>query len=144
MLKEFKAFITRGNVIDLAIGIVLGLAFKAIIDAFVGGLINPVIALFGDSSLERLRFTLGTKVVDGETVPNEFVYGGVLDTALSFLIIAAVLFFFVVRPLNRLAERRKAGEVMEPTTRSCPECLSEIPKAARRCSSCTTAIGAAA
>lgn len=144
MLKEFKAFITRGNVIDLAVGIVLGLAFKAIIDAFVGGLINPVIALFGDSSLERLRFTLGTKVVDGETVPNEFVYGGVLDTGLSFLIIAAVLFFFVVRPLNRLAERRKAGEVMEPTTRSCPECLSEIPKAARRCSNCTTAIGAAA
>lgn len=143
MLREFKAFVTRGNVVDLAVGIVIGAAFTAVVQGFVTGLLDPLVALTADSSLGELRFTVGTKVVDGQTVPNEFVYGAALDAALTFLIVAAVLFFLVVRPVNRLQERRKAGETVEPTTRSCPECLSEIPKGARRCSFCAVEVGAA-
>ncbi|HEX9711380.1 MAG TPA: large conductance mechanosensitive channel protein MscL [Actinomycetota bacterium] len=145
MLREFKTFVMRGNVVDLAVGVVIGAAFNSVVQSIVNGLLNPIVALFGASSLNELSFSIGTKVVDGETVNNIFAYGSVLNAALQLVIIAAVLFFFVVKPVNALESRRKSGEeTPEPATRSCPECLSEIPKAARRCSQCASEIGAAA
>ena len=144
MLREFKAFIARGNVVQLAVGVVIGVAFQAIVQSFVNGLINPLIALFGDSSLDELAVTWGSKTVDGETMPNVFAYGGVLDAIIQFLIISAVVFFLIVRPMNILEAKRAAGDTPEPTTRGCPECLSEIPKKARRCSFCTVEVGAGA
>ncbi|HEX9774734.1 MAG TPA: large conductance mechanosensitive channel protein MscL [Actinomycetota bacterium] len=145
MFKEFKAFVMRGNVLDLAVGIVIGAAFTGVVQSVVNGLINPLVAIVGDSSLEQLSFSIGTKTVGGETVPNSFAYGAVLNGALNFLIVAAVVFFLVVKPVNALVARQKRGEeTPEPTTRSCPECLTEIPKKARRCSACTAEVGAAA
>lgn len=143
MLSDFKAFIARGNVVQLAVGVVIGVAFGSVVQTFVNGFLNPLIALFGDASLDRLSFTWGTRTVEGEVVPNVFTYGAVLDAFLQFVLIAAVVFFLVVRPMNRLEERRRTGDTPEPTTRACPECLSEIPKAARRCSSCAIEIGSA-
>lgn len=146
MLKEFRTFVLRGNVVDLAVGVVIGAAFGAIVNGFVSGLINPVIALFGDNGLQQLSFSIGTKAnptPPPETLPNAFQYGLMLHAALNFLLIAAFIFFFVVKPVNALMERFKAEEPTEETTRECPECLSKIPRPARRCMFCTAEVGAA-
>lgn len=132
MVKDFKAFILRGNVIDLAIGVAIGAAFTAVVTSFTANLLTPLLAIPGDkASFAELSFT-----VSG----SEFRYGAVIDAIISFLLIAAVLFFVVVRPVNHLLARRKTEPEVESTTRDCPECLSSIPIGAKRCAFCTASI----
>ncbi len=129
MLSEFKAFVLRGNVIDLAVAVVLGVAFGAVITAFVSDIITPILGVIGGKpNFSQLTFTINGSV---------FYYGSFLNAVIAFLSIAAAIFFFVVKPVNHLKARR-AGEDGPPTTRPCPECLSEIPVAASRCAYCTT------
>ena len=129
-LTEFKNFITRGNVVDLAIAIVLGIAFQQVISAFVSGILTPIIAMiFGDTSFAGLTFSINGA---------QFFYGEFIDSVITFLTVAVALFFFVVKPLNVMAARRAAGQPdPDSDTRDCTECLSAIPKAARRCAYCT-------
>lgn len=132
MLKDFKAFILRGNVIDLAVGVAIGAAFTAVVGSFTKNLLTPLLAIPGDkASFAELSFT-----VSG----SAFRYGAFLDDVVAFLLIAAVLFFLVVRPVNALMARRKTEPDVESTTRDCPECLSSIPVAARRCAFCTATV----
>jgi large conductance mechanosensitive channel len=127
MLKGFRDFILRGNVVDLAIAVVIGIAFNAVVSAFVKDILTPLIAaIFGKPDFAALTFTINS---------SQFAYGDVLDAIISFLAVAAAVYFVVVVPMNKIAARRaKPGEV---TTRDCPECLSTIPRAATRCSFCT-------
>ena len=125
-MKDFKAFILRGNLVDLAVAVVLGVAFGAVVTALVGDLVTPLIAAIGGKpDFSSLTFTIHH---------SRFKYGDFIDALLSFVIIAAVVFFLVVKPVNALLARRKQDE---PTTRPCPHCLSEIPLAATVCSACT-------
>jgi large conductance mechanosensitive channel len=137
MLREFKQFVMRGNVVDLAIAVVIGTAFAAVVAAFVADIITPLIAaIFGKPDFGNLSFTLNK---------STFLYGDFINALITFLSVAAAIFFFVVKPLNVLEARRARGEPTEsPTTRPCPECLSEIPMAAHRCAFCTTEVPAAA
>ena len=129
MLKEFKAFVLRGNVLDLAVAVVLGVAFTAVITALVTDLITPLIAaIFGTHDFSALTFTINGSV---------FRYGAFLNALLSFVIVAAALFFFVVVPANALVQRARREPTPDPTTKKCPECVSEIPIDARRCAFCT-------
>jgi len=126
MLKGFKDFILRGNVIDLAVAVVIGAAFGAVVKAFVDGLLMPLVAaIFGQPDFSSLTFTIGKGV---------FTYGVFLNALVTFLLVAAAIYFVVVMPLNKLAERRARGA--DPTTKECPECLSEIPHKARKCAHC--------
>lgn len=138
MLKEFRAFILRGNVVDLAVGVVIGAAFSAIVNGLVTGLLNPLIAVFGDTGLRDLSFAIG-ETAPG--VPNAFRYGLMLDAIVQFVLIAAAVFFGVVKPLNHLMARMKS-EPADPTTRACPECLGDIPVAATRCRHCAVPVPA--
>jgi large conductance mechanosensitive channel len=134
MLKEFKAFLFRGNVVDLAVAVVIGLAFGAVITALVADIITPLIAaIFGSHDFSALKFTINN---------STFLYGSFINAVISFVLIAAAVFFVVVKPMNAIAARRAKDEPA-PDTRPCPECLSEIPKAARRCSFCTAEVGTA-
>ena len=127
MIKEFRQFLLRGNVVDLAVAVVIGAAFGAVVTAFVADLITPLIAaIFGKPSFSSLTFTING---------SHFLYGDFLNAVLSFVLVAAAIFFVVVKPMNALAARRARAQ--DPTTRDCPECLSEIPLAARRCAYCT-------
>ena len=136
MLKEFRQFIMRGNVVDLAVAVVIGAAFGAVVAAFIADIITPLIAaIFGKPSFASLSFTINN---------STFLYGEFLNAVLTFVTVAAAIFFLVVKPLNTLAARRAAGAPTEsPTTRPCPECLSEIPIAARRCAHCTSQVATA-
>jgi large conductance mechanosensitive channel len=129
-LNEFKNFLSRGNVVDLAIAVVLGTAFGLVIKALVADLLTPIIALiFGQPDFASLSFTLNG---------SHFLYGDFINNLITFVSVAAAIFFFVVKPLNVLAARRAAGRPdPESDTRACTECLSEIPKAAKRCAFCT-------
>jgi large conductance mechanosensitive channel len=128
MLLGFRRFLARGNVVDLAVAVVIGTAFTAVVSSFVADLLTPLIAaLFGEPDFSGLTFT-----VNG----SEFRYGSFLNALLAFLIVAAAIYFVVVGPLERLKSRREAGE--EPAAKDCPECLSEIPYRARRCPNCTS------
>ena len=128
MLQDFKAFIMRGNVVDLAIAVVIGVAFGAVVTAFVEDIITPIIAAIGGQpDFSGLKFTINGSV---------FKYGAFINAVISFVVIAAAVFFFVVKPLMVLAERRKRTELA--VTRKCPQCLSEVPVAARRCAFCTS------
>ena len=130
MLRDFKAFILRGNVIDLAIGVAIGAAFALVVGAFTSGIVTPLLAIPGDTaSFSGYTFTISDSV---------FAYGAVLDAIIQFVITAAVLFFFVVVPVNHLMTRRKTEPDVESTTKECSECLSSIPVAARRCAFCTS------
>lgn len=134
MIKEFRQFLLRGNVVDLAVAVVIGVAFGAVVTAFVADLITPLIAaIFGKPSFSGLTFTING---------SRFLYGEFLNAVLSFVLVAAAIFFVVVKPMNALAARRARAE--DPTTRDCPECLSEIPLAARRCAYCTVELQPAA
>ena len=134
MLRDFKAFILRGNVIDLAVGVAIGAAFATVIDSFTRNLLTPVLAIPGKAaSFGDLDFTISNAT---------FRHGAFIDSVISFLITAAVIFFFVVRPVNTLMNRRRTEPDVESTTRDCPECLSSIPRAARRCAFCTATVGA--
>jgi large conductance mechanosensitive channel len=133
VLKEFREFLLRGNLIEIAVGLVLALAFTAVVTSFVENLITPLIAaIFGQPDFSGLDFEINGSV---------FRYGEFLNAVLAFVLIAAVLFFLVVKPLNALAARRAGDE--EASTRACPECLSDIPAGARRCAHCTAEVGPA-
>ncbi|HUH15444.1 MAG TPA: large conductance mechanosensitive channel protein MscL [Gaiellaceae bacterium] len=128
-MREFKEFLLRGNLVELAVAVVIGVAFAALIDSFVRNLVTPLIAaLGGEQDFSELTFTINESV---------FRYGAFVNALLAFLIIAAVVYFLVVKPVNALMERRKTEEAVDEPTRECPECLSSIPAAARRCAFCT-------
>ena len=149
MIKEFKSFIMRGNAVDLAVGVVMGAAFGAVVNSIVSNLLTPITTIWQDCKIKddpttpvvetcnqfaNLKFSLG-----GST----FNYGNVLNSLISLILIGAAIFFLVVRPLNHLEERRKSQEPEpESPTRPCPECLSEIPREARRCAHCTVEVPA--
>jgi large conductance mechanosensitive channel len=141
LIDEFKAFILKGNALDLAVGVVIGAAFNTVVQSLVADMLTPIISLPGSVDFKDLHFCL--KSVAGKCSAT-FAYGKFLTVLVSFLITAAAVFFFVVRPMNKLRERRKPGEPEEQTTRECPECLSKIPTAAKRCAFCTSKVGAAA
>ena len=131
MIKDFKKFIVRGSTVDLAVAVVIGAAFGTIVSALVKDLITPLIAAIGGQpDFSKLKFT-----VNG----SQFLYGDFINAVLAFVIIAAVVFFFIVQPVNKLMTRIADNkETPEPSTKKCPECLSEVPKAATRCAFCTT------
>jgi large conductance mechanosensitive channel len=133
MLKEFKAFLLRGNIVDLAVAVVIGVAFGAVVTSLVENLLTPLIAaIFGQPDFSQLTFTIND---------STFSYGAFINSVLAFVFIAAAVFFFVVKPINAMVSRGKVPE--DPTTRQCPECLSEIPLAARRCAFCAVEVVAA-
>jgi large conductance mechanosensitive channel len=135
MLKDFRQFILRGNLVDLAVAVVIGAAFGALVTAFVSDFITPLIAAAGGKpDFSSLSFTING---------SRFTYGHFVNALISFLIIAAVVFFFVVRPVNTLLERYKTESAVDEETRKCPECLSEIPGPARRCAFCTAEVAPA-
>lgn len=134
MIKGFREFILRGNVVDLAVAVVIGAAFGAVITAFVQDIITPLIAaVFGQPDFSSLTFTING---------SKFLYGDFINAAVSFFLVALAVYFVVVVPMNKLAERRARGQApADSTTRQCPECLSEIPVAAKRCAFCTSQVG---
>ena len=130
--SEFKQFVLRGNVVDLAVGIVIGVAFAAVVQAAVADLLTPLIAaIFGEPDFSQLSFTING---------SEFKYGHFLNALISFLLIALVVFFFVVKPVNALRSLSQRRESPDPSTHKCPECRSEIPIDARRCAFCTSEV----
>jgi len=131
MWKDFKEFVLRGNVVELAVAVVIGAAFGAVVTAFVRDLLTPLIAIPGSADFASLEFKINGSV---------FRYGDFINQVIAFLAIAASVFFFVVRPLNALMDRMKTGRDVESETRDCPECLSSIPIAARRCAFCTAEV----
>ena len=135
MLRDFKAFVLRGNVVDLAIAVVIGAAFASVVAAFTDGVIDPLLGAFGEADFSDLDWC-----VSGECTADtgtRIQYGAVLTALLNFLITAAVLFFFVVKPVNALMARRRTEPEVDSTTKQCGECLSSIPVAATRCAFCT-------
>jgi large conductance mechanosensitive channel len=134
MLKGFRQFLFRGNVIDLAVAVVIGAAFGAVVAAFVKDLLTPLIAaLVGKPDFSGLYADLNG---------SRFLYGDFINALVSFLLVAAAVYFFVVTPMNAyLAHKRRGEATADPTTKQCPECLSEIPVGARRCAFCTATIG---
>jgi large conductance mechanosensitive channel len=136
MLKEFKTFLLRGNVVDLAVGIVIGAAFGAVVTALVADLITPIIAaIIGKPDFSALTFTINH---------STFRYGSFVNSLIAFISIAAAVFFFVVQPINHLMARRNRDPDPESEMTPCTECLSEIPKLARRCAYCGSPQGASA
>jgi large conductance mechanosensitive channel len=132
ILKEFRAFILRGNLVDLAIAVVIGAAFTTVVNALVRDLITPLIAaIFGEPDFDTLSFTING---------SRFAYGDFLNALLTFVIVAAVVFFLVVKPVNTLMARMRTEPDVDAHTRGCPECLSQIPVAARRCAFCTSEV----
>jgi len=129
MLSGFKQFILRGNVVDMAVGVVVGAAFATVVSAFTRDLLTPLIAaLVGKPDFSAISFTINN---------SQFLIGDFINAAISFLLVAAAVYFFVVTPVNMLVARmRKAPAPADPTTKKCPECLSEIPIDARRCAHC--------
>ena len=133
IVTEFKEFVLRGNVVDLAVAVVIGGAFSKIVTAFVADVITPLIGLPGKVDLSNLNTTIhGAK----------FAFGDFLNTVISFVILAAVVFFLIVKPLNYLMSLRKIETPVTATTRECPECLSSIPLKATRCAFCTAEVAA--
>jgi large conductance mechanosensitive channel len=134
MFNEFKTFLLRGNMVDLAVAVVIGAAFGAVIAALVKDLVTPLIAaLFGKPDFGALTFTMNQSV---------FRYGDFINAVITFVLVAGAVFFFVVVPVNRLLARSRREPPTDPTTRKCPECLSEIPVGARRCAFCTAPVAA--
>lgn len=134
MVKEFRDFVLRGNVIDLAVAVVIGAAFGSVVTALVEDFITPLIAAIGGQpDFSSLDFTINDSV---------FRYGHFINALISFLIVAAVIFFFVVKPMNALLSRYKSAPPEPMTTKQCPECLSDIPLGARRCAFCTSDVSA--
>lgn len=133
MLKDFKKFILRGNVVDLAVAVVIGAAFTAIVTALVKDLITPLIAaIVGEHDFSKLYFTLNG---------SKFMYGDFINAVISFLLVASVVFFLVVQPVNKLVAYGNRNKQSDgPTTKKCPECLSEVPIKASRCAHCTSKI----
>ncbi len=131
MLKGFRQFMLRGNVIDLAVAVVIGGAFGAVVTALVKDLLTPLIAAAGGKpDFSAIAFTMNG---------SKFLIGDFINSIVSFIMIGAAIYFFVVAPVNALMARINRGEAPpDPTTKKCPECLSEVPVAARRCAFCTS------
>lgn len=135
MFSGFRAFLLRGNVVDLAIAVVIGAAFGAVVTALVKDLITPLIAAIGGKpNFATLSFTINK---------SHFLYGDFINAVIAFVIIAAVIYYLVVVPYNRLMARFKTETPVDPTTRECPYCISSIPIAASRCPFCTSEVQAA-
>ena len=135
VLKEFRDFLMRGNIVALAVAFVIGVAFAAVVTSFVDDLVMPVIAMiFGKQDFSDLTFTING---------SHFRYGLFINALISFVISATVVYFFVVKPFSTFLDRYLPKKEIGPT-RSCPECLSDIPAAARRCSFCTSEVEPAA
>lgn len=133
IINGFKQFILRGNVVDLSVGVVIGAAFTGLVNAIVKDLLTPFIgAIAKVPDFSGLKFTING---------SQFLYGDFLNVLISFVIVAATVYFFVVLPVNTLIAKTKREEKQaEPTTKKCPECLSEIPLEAKRCAFCATRI----
>jgi large conductance mechanosensitive channel len=130
MLKGFKQFVLRGNVVDLAVGVVIGASFSNIVSALVKDLLTPFIAAIAKvPDFSGLLFTING---------SKFMYGDFLNALISFLLIALAVYFFVIVPINMLISRSKKEAPADPANKKCPECLSEIPIGAKRCGHCTT------
>ncbi len=128
MLDGFKKFILRGNVVDMAVGVVIGAAFGSVVTELTKAFLTPLIALIvGKPDFSNLKFTVRSTM---------FPIGEFINACISFLLIAAAVYFFVVVPINWLLSRMHKAETSAPTTKKCPECLSEIPIDARRCAHC--------
>jgi large conductance mechanosensitive channel len=133
MLKGFQQFVLRGNVLDLAVAVVIGGAFGAVVAALVKDLLTPLIAaIVGKPDFSAIAFT-----VNG----SQFLIGDFVNSIVSFLLVAAAMYFFVVAPMNAIVARSRRGEAPpDPTTKKCGECLSDVPIAARRCAFCTSVL----
>jgi large conductance mechanosensitive channel len=133
MFKGFREFMFRGNVVDLAVAVVIGGAFGAVVTALVKDLITPLIAaIVGKPDFSAIAFEINA---------SKFLIGDFINALVSFLLVGAAVYFFVILPMNALMARLKRGEVPpDPTTKKCPECLSEIPVAAKRCAFCTSQV----
>lgn len=131
MFNEFKKFILRGNVVDLAVGIVVGAAFTSVVNAFVRDIVNPLVpSTTGQSDLAKRAFTLGS---------HKFLYGDLITNIVSFLIVAAVVFFLVVQPINKLSALAvKDKKSDDDGTKKCPYCLGKVPENATKCQFCTS------
>ncbi|MGA2208693.1 MAG: large conductance mechanosensitive channel protein MscL [Acidimicrobiales bacterium] len=127
VLKEFKDFIIQGDVVMLAVAVVIGLAFQAVVKAFVTDILTPIIGIFGKTNFESLTFT-----IHGST----FLYGDVLNYIITFLAVGAAVFFLVVKPYNAITARTARNAPADD--RACPACLTHVPIAATRCSACTS------
>jgi large conductance mechanosensitive channel len=135
LMGDFKQFLLRGNVVDLAVAVVIGVAFAAVVTSLVENLLTPLIAaIFGQTDFSELTFTINESV---------FYYGLFINALITFVTIAFVVFFFVVKPVNALVSRSRRQPSPDPTTRKCPECLSEIPLDARRCAFCASPVSVA-
>ncbi|MFF3420824.1 large conductance mechanosensitive channel protein MscL [Streptomyces sp. NPDC002698] len=129
-MKGFRNFILRGNVVDLAVGIVIGAAFTAVVNGFVGAFLTPLVGLATGAAgdMSHKSFTVGAA---------RFPYGSFINPAISFLLLATALYFLVVLPINKLHDRLAPHQDVQAPKRDCPECLSPVPAEARRCASCT-------
>jgi len=132
VLREFRSFILRGNLVDLAVAVVIGTAFTAVVNALVKDIVTPLIAAVGgEPNFDNLAFTING---------SRFAYGDFLNALLTFLIVAAVMFFLVIKPVNVLLDQLQTEPEVESPTRACPECLSQIPRPASRCAFCTAEV----
>jgi large conductance mechanosensitive channel len=133
MLKGFRDFIMKGNVVDMAVGVVIGVAFGGVVTALVKDIVTPIIGAFGGTpDFSAISFTVNN---------SKFLVGDFINSLISFLTIAAVVYFAVVLPMNKVMEKMKSGKSLDPTEKACPECPSMIPVKARRCKFCTALVG---
>jgi large conductance mechanosensitive channel len=134
-VQGFKQFILRGNVVDLAVGVIIGASFGTVVTSAVKDIFTPLIsAIFKSPDLSGLKFTING---------SDFMYGNFLNAIIAFLLVAVVVYFFVVTPVNALILKAKSGKEkpVDPTTKKCRECLSEIPIEAKKCAFCTSLLG---
>ncbi len=131
MLRDFKAFVLRGNVVDLAVGVVIGAAFADLVKSFVENLLTPLVAIPGTRDFSKLDFAISD---------SHFGYGLFLNSLIAFLLVAFAVFFFVVKPVNALMARRKTEPDVESVTKECDWCLSNVPARAIVCAFCTREI----
>jgi large conductance mechanosensitive channel len=133
MFSGFKTFLLRGNVIDLAVAVVIGAAFGAVVTSFVTNILTPLIAAI----IGKPDFSAYSATLNG----SQIMYGAFLNALIAFLLVAAAVYFFMVAPMNAWTARIRRGEAPpDPTTKKCPECVSEIPIAARRCAFCASPV----
>lgn len=130
MLQGFKKFILKGNVVDLAVGVVIGTAFSAVVSSMVKDVIMPIIGAFGGTpDFSRISFSINN---------SQFLIGDFINAVISFLIMAAVIYFFVIVPMNKLTNQINKGKTVDPTEKTCPQCLSLIPIKAKKCKFCAS------